>query len=99
MGPGNESRAVSETRIATALGDKARVEFALNQAESHVARMGPSPTRRRLGLALEVVRRTVDSWSTRAPTEDQLRLLLQHVLDLRDQTRDEVPTVRFRRSA
>ena len=98
-GDSDQSRTVSETRIRGAITDRARVEFALNQAESYVARSGPSPARRRLGLALETVRRTVDSWSSIAPTEEQVRFMLEHVLELRDQAHDDVPTRRLRRSA
>jgi hypothetical protein len=101
MEPGDrdESRTVSETRIRGAGTDRGRVAFALNQAESYIARSGPSPARRRLGLALETARRTVDSWSSIAPTEEQVRFMLEHVLELRDQARDDVPTLRLRRSA
>ena len=98
-GDSDESRTVSETRIKNAVTDRGRVEFALNQAESYVGRSGPSPARRRLALALETARRTVDAWSLIAPTEEQVRFMLEHVLGLRDQARDDVPTLRLRRSA
>jgi len=101
MEPGEkrEPRTVSETRLVTTVGNRAKVEFALNQAESYVARIGPSPTSRRLGLALEPFRRTVESWKMRTPTDEQVCLVLEQVLALRELAQNDVPTVRFRRLA
>ncbi len=99
MAPRDEHPAPSETRIATAEDDRARIEFALNQAESHLARTQSSPVTRRLKGQLERLRRTVDSWSARAPTREELDRLRERVREVLDLARTSSPTVRIRRSA
>jgi|ERR1700679_4111207 hypothetical protein len=96
MEPEDEHRRESWTRL-TAVNDRARIEFALNQAESYVARMGPSPTTRRLALALEVLRKTVAAWETQEPTDEQVQLLFEHIAEVRDMAQNSTPTVRLRR--
>jgi hypothetical protein len=90
-------RIESWTRMTT-FNDRARLEFALNQAESYVARMGASPTSRRLQLTLEVLRETMASWATSEPTEEQIALVTEHVTEVRDLAADAAPTVRLRRA-
>src|SRR5580698_9216411 len=97
MEPDDEHRRESWTRL-TAVRDRARVEFALNQAESYVTRMGPSPTTRRLRLALEVLRQTVASWDAVDPTDEQIGLLLEHIAEVRDLAQNGTPTVRLKRA-
>jgi hypothetical protein len=96
MPPEDEDRRESWTRM-TAVNDKSRIEFALNQAESFVARMGPSPTTRRLRLALEVLRQTVAAWDTSDPNNEQMRLVFEHITEVRDVAQNDTPTVRLRR--
>jgi hypothetical protein len=97
MQPEDEHRRESWTRVTT-VRDKAKVEYALNQAESFVSRMQPSPTTRRLQLALEVLRDTVASWATTDPTDEQLGLVLEHIAEVRDLAQNATPTVRLRRA-
>jgi hypothetical protein len=97
MEPEDEHRRESCTRM-TVVNDKARIEFALNQVESYVARMGPSPTTRRLRLALEVLKQTVATWETSDPTDEQVELLLEHIAEVRDLAQNSTPTVRLRRA-
>jgi hypothetical protein len=97
MEPEDEHRRESWTRLTT-VRDRAKVEFALNQAESYVARMGASPTTRRLQLALEVLRQTVTSWDASEPTDEQIGLLLEHIAEVRDLAQNSTPTVRLRRA-
>jgi hypothetical protein len=99
MASKDEGPAPSEARIVTARDEKVHIEFALNQAESHVARMPPSPTTRRLKLSLEVFRRTVDSWSTRAPTREQVDLIREHIVEVLQLIKSDVPTTKLPRSA
>jgi hypothetical protein len=99
MAPRDEQPAASETRVATADDEKARIEFALNQAESHLARTQPSPMTRRLKGQLERFRTAVDSWSTRAPTREELDRLRERVREVLDVARTSSPTVRIKRSA
>jgi hypothetical protein len=90
-------RIESWTRMTT-VDDRARVEFALNQADSYVTRMGASPTSRRLQLTIEVLRETVASWGASEPTEEQIALVMEHVSEVRDLAADAAPTVRLRRA-
>jgi hypothetical protein len=93
----DEDRRESWTRV-TSVRDRAKVEFALNQAESCLARMGPSPTTRRLRLALDVLQQTVASWDMAEPTDEQIGLLLEHVAEVRDLAKNDTPTVRLKRA-
>jgi hypothetical protein len=97
----DEDPRASETRVvATAFGDRARVELALKEAQSHLAGMAPSPTTMRLATALEILRRIVDSWSKCAPSQEELRLLREHVAEVRDLVmQDSTPTVRLKQPA
>jgi hypothetical protein len=99
MSPKDDPPAEHATRIVTARDEKQRIEFALNQAESHLARMESSATTRRLKLALEVFRRTVASWNTRTPTSEQLDLIREHVAEILQLVKSDAPTVKFSRSA
>jgi len=99
MSSRDEYPTTSETRIATPADERKRIEFALNQAESHVARMEPSPTTTRLKVALEIFRRSVDSWNTRPPTAEQLDLLREHVEEVLQLARSSSPTIKLRSSA
>jgi transposase InsO family protein len=99
MSPKDEHPARSETRIVTERDEKVRIEFALNQAESHLARMQSSPATRRLKLALEVFRRTVTSWSIRTPTREELDLIREHVHEVLELVKSDLPTVKLPRSA
>jgi hypothetical protein len=99
MAPDDETPHASEARIAAASDETARVQFALNQAESHLARMAPSPTKRRLAGSLEVFHRVVDSWSVSPPTHEQLDRIREHVAEVLQLVKSEAPTRRLRRSA
>lgn len=100
MAQENEHRTTSETRIvASSTEERARIEFAVSQAESYTVRMPPSPTTGRLKLALQVFRRVIDSWDTRAPTDEQLAVLRDRVAETLRLARTNSPTVRLRRSA
>jgi hypothetical protein len=99
MTPIDEYPTRSEIRIvASSAAEKARIESDLREVESHIERMPPSPMARRLKLALEVFQRSIDSWRTRAPTEEQLALLSDHVEEALHLARRNSPTVRLRRS-
>jgi hypothetical protein len=66
----------SETPIVAPIGDvTTSIKLSLAQAAAHVARMDPSATTQLLKLTIESHARTVDSWSARPPTDDQVRLL------------------------
>ena len=77
--------------------EKARIAFALNQAESHLARTSPTPTTRRLSLAIEVYRRTLASWSTLPPQREKLDRMRDQVAEVLQQARKNAPTLRAAR--
>jgi hypothetical protein len=95
MDPKEKNAPASGTRIATTESRKEAVEFALNRAESHVSRMRPSPAARCLKLSLQALRRTVNSWSIRVPTEEQLRFLGERVAELLELAESSAPTIRL----
>jgi hypothetical protein len=96
----NEHPTTSEPRIvASSKEERESIEFALSQAESHTVRMPPSPTTGRLKVALQVLRRVVDSWDARPPTDEQLTVLREQVAETLRLARTNSPTVRLRRSA
>ncbi|MGH7437842.1 MAG: hypothetical protein ACRENE_19360 [Polyangiaceae bacterium] len=84
----------SGTRLATANQELAWFETSLAQAQACVARMEPSPTTTRLGLALEVLKGTMASWSETPPTEEQRWLFREHLTEVLDLARGSAPTVR-----
>jgi hypothetical protein len=86
----------SEAGVVVAGVERAHVEFILNEAELHLARMEPSATRRRLELAVEMFWSTVDSWGARPPTGEQLNLIRDHVAEVLHLARSSDP---LRRSA
>jgi len=93
-----ESPTSSETRIVAAVGDvTAGIKLSLAHAEAQVARMDPSPAARLLTLTIEAYRRTVDSWSARPPTDDQIQLMHERVGELLRLAKTTSPTVRMRR--
>jgi hypothetical protein len=99
MTPLNEYPTRSETRImASSEDEKSRIESELREVESHTSRMPPSPTARRLKLELQVFQNTLDSWTTRTPTEDEVALLGEQVAEALRVARRNSPTVRLRRS-
>jgi hypothetical protein len=62
--------------------EPAHVAFILNEAELHLARMEPSVTRRRLQAAIDIFWSTVDGWTVRPPTGEQLNLIRDHVAEV-----------------
>lgn len=83
-----EGSTPSDARIVDPIGDvKASIKLSLAQAEAHIARMGPSATSRLLKLTIESHMRTVDSWSARPPSDDQLRLTRRRVEQVLDMAR------------
>jgi hypothetical protein len=95
----NDDHPVSEQRIVSARDQRGHIEFALNQVGLYLARMDPSPTTRRLELALEGFRLTVDSWSTRNPTDEQLDHIREQVDQVLRLVVSVSPTVRLGRRA
>ncbi len=94
-----EHPASSEARLIVDGDEQARIAFSLNQAESHVTRMPPSPTQRRLAAALEFFRRTVENWKDRAPEDEELELLREHLAEVLHLAKTSSPTVKLRRPA
>jgi hypothetical protein len=70
----------AEGRIVDPVGEaKTSLKLSLAQAEAYIARMGPSAATRLLKLTVESQARTVDSWSARPPTDDQLQLTRKRI--------------------
>jgi hypothetical protein len=99
MVPTREHPASSEARLIVDGDEQARIAFSLNQAESHVTRMPPSPTKRRLTAALEFFRHTVENWKVCAPEDEELELLREHVAEVLHLATTSSPTVKMRRPA
>jgi tRNA A37 N6-isopentenylltransferase MiaA len=93
MGSKDGGFAPRETRMVTVEEEKARIAFALNQAESHLARTAPTPNTRRLRLAIEVYRRTLTSWSALPPQSEKLDRMRDLVAEVLEQARRNSPTL------
>jgi hypothetical protein len=91
----------SETRIITGAEERRPLERALEEARLHLVHMEATPTTQRLKLALDILRQTVEAWSTRAPTREQLDLVRDHVAEVLVLAKRSAPTLRprLRRSA
>jgi len=89
----------SETRLSGARVDKERIEQAVTHAESHVARMPPSPRTQHLKGVLDSLRRTLAGWSASPPTDEEAQALQDRVLQTLEVARTTSPTVRLRRLA
>jgi hypothetical protein len=90
----------SETRLlASPVGDWARIDQALNQAEAHAARMQPSPATEHLTGVLASFRRVMEGWSKAPPTDEQLQALRERVEQALRLARTTSPTLRIRRQA
>jgi hypothetical protein len=91
---------VSETRLITLpSAERSRIETALSEAESHVARMPPSHTTLRLQVALDRVRRSLDLWAASPPSQEHVRELRERVEETLRLAKTRSPTVRVRRLA
>ncbi len=84
---------------AAATDEKASLEAVLDEAESRVACMDPSPGERQLKQLLVALRRIVDSWSLRPPSEGELAFLRARLAEVLHRAKHESPTVRLRRPA
>lgn len=99
MRPEDHPPTTSEPRSVAGIDEKALVEFALNQAESALRRMQPTPATERLSARVDAFRRIVSAWNIRPPTVEQVRLLLERIGEVREMARTGTPTVRVRRTA
>jgi hypothetical protein len=89
----------SETRPVAGPVDKERIERAIADAESHVARMEPSPRTQHLRGALDSFRRTLAGWSASPPNGEELQVLRDRVLQTLEVARTTSPTLKLRRLA
>lgn len=90
----------SGTRLAAfPADDRTRIEYALAHAESHVARMPPSPVTQHLKDVLEFCHRTVDGWTTSPPADEELRSVRERAERALQIASTSSPTVRVRRQA
>jgi hypothetical protein len=88
----------SETRIAVAGGDeKDRIERALDQADAHLTRMPPSPTRDAIAAALASLRRARAAWDPWTGDVAELEYLRERVGAVLHLAKTTSPTVRIRR--
>jgi|HubBroStandDraft_2_1064218.scaffolds.fasta_scaffold1241505_1 hypothetical protein len=100
MTRGGEYPTPSETRVATTVGETMTgLQASLAEAEAHAERMEPSASTRLLRRTLESHSRTIDAWTARPPTDDQLRLMRERVEQVVHQAKTTSPTVRVRRIA
>lgn len=84
----------SATRIAAAVPDLIEFKSAVIYAQACLARMDPSPTTTRLTLAIDMLKRTMASWSTTPPTPEQRWLFREHMDEVIELARSSAPTVR-----
>lgn len=84
----------SGTRLTSGAEDVAWFESSLTHAQACVARMEPSSTTTRLTVALDMLRRTMASWSETPPTDEQRWLFREHLTEVLDLARGSAPTVR-----
>lgn len=83
----DESVQPLETRGVTAPEERARVERAMREAPHHLRRVAPNAPPRRLELALDLFRRTVEAWGENPPTDAQLGLIRDHIVEALHLTR------------
>ncbi len=88
---------LSETRIAVATSEERDIELALNLAETHVARMTPSPSTEHLRASLAKFRRAVDAWKEAPPNAADVVRLRDQVASVLQLAKTTSPTVRIRR--
>ena len=89
----------SETRIVSESEEKTRIKLSLQEARGQLARLSPTATTRRLELALELFRRTIEAWDKQPPTNEHLDLIRDHIAEALQLARRNMPTVKLRRSA
>jgi hypothetical protein len=77
----------SETRVVTSPEERARVQVAMQEAPHHLRRVAPNAPTRRLELALDLFRRTVEAWGESPPTDAQLGLIRDHIVEALHLTR------------
>jgi hypothetical protein len=99
MGIEDEHFRPSGTRIVTEADERARIKLSLQEARGQLARISPTPTTRRLELALELFRSTVETWDEQPPTDEELDLIRDHIAEAQMVARRNMPTVKLRRSA
>jgi hypothetical protein len=92
-------RPVSETRIAAAGVADHHIVRALEQAESHVSRMTPSPSTEQLKSRLASFRRVLESWNETPPSPDEAEQLYTRVVTVLQLAKATSPTLRIRRIA
>jgi hypothetical protein len=78
--------------------DLARIDKAIEEAASHLARMPASPGRRELGTRLDKFRHIVERWGKDIqPTPEQAEALLEQVAEVKRLAADVAPTLRLRK--
>jgi hypothetical protein len=76
-----------------------RIVEAIARAESHVARMSPSPTTDHLSALLNDFRRTLRGWEVSPPTDDEFLSVERRVVQVLQLASTTSPTIRLRRPA
>jgi hypothetical protein len=89
----------SETHIVRSDGERARIKLALLQAVADLGCLEPTTTTRRLTLALDLFRRSVDAWGAEPPTEEQRILIWDHIAEVLELAGRGTATMKLRRSA
>ena len=75
-----------------------RIDEAIREAASHLARMPASPGKRELGTRLEKFRHIVERWGKDSqPTREQAEALLEQVAEVKRLASNVAPTLRLKK--